>query len=257
MNGRRAIVGLCLLCAMAFSAIAAQSAVAAKGTTLFTCTEAAETKTFGSGDCNTAGAKFGHVEVPQGVTTHVALKNTSVVKLKTTIGGTAVTLETNTMTGTGSVKNVLSGKEHWIQGSEIKLKGSGVTVSPISCGVSGVPGGAGVIETKALKGTTQTELMAIKLEAESGTTLAEWEWTGATCPFTGIAKLVGSISCVPSGAELVCSHEEMTASKTLRNGSAAGPVTGMEGRVTITGGEGTAAEGKATNPLSATTKETA
>ena len=99
--------------------------------------------------------------------------------------------------------------------------------------------------------------MALKLEPESGSTLAEWTWTGASCPFTGTAKIVGSAVCVPSGTELVCSHEEMTASKTLRCASAAGPVVGAQGSVTITGGEGKPEEGEPTNPLSATTKETA
>ena len=257
MNGRRAIVGLCLLCAMAFSAIAAQSAMAAKGTTLFTCSEAAAVKDFGSADCNTAGANFGHVEVEQGLTTHTAYKNTTVQVLKSTLAGTAVTLSSNSLTGTGSCTNQLNGKEHFISCSEVKLQYSGVTVNtPAGCGVSGVPGGAGTIETKALKSTTQTELMALKVEAGVGVTLAEWTWTGASCPFTGTAKLVGSITCVPSGAELACNHEEVTTSGTLRLGNALGPKAGYEGRVTISGGEGKASEGKPTNPLSATTKET-
>ena len=142
MNGRRAIVGLCMLCALAFSAVAAQSAMAAKGTTLFTCTESAPVQDFGSGDCNTAGSKFGHIEVPQDLTTHVALKNTTTVIAKSTVAGTPFTLQTNLVTGTGSEKNLLSGKEHWIAGSAINLKASEVTVTPETCGVSGRGGNA-------------------------------------------------------------------------------------------------------------------
>ena len=259
MNGRRAIVGLCLLCAMAFNAIAAQSASAAKGTTMFTCSASAPTKSFGTAHCNTAGSGFGHVEVAQDLTTHTKYVNTTLQLFQSTIAGTAFLLETNALTGTGSCFNRLNGKEHWIQCSEIKLKYTAITVGiPEGCGVKGLPGGAGVVETKALKATTQTELMAIKLEPETGTTVAEWEWTGEpVCPFSGKGKFVGTITCVPSGAELVCNHAEVTASKTLRFGSAAGNPAGYEGRATITGGEGKAEEGKPTNPISSTTKETA
>ena len=259
MNGRRAIVGLCLLCAMAFSAFAAQSAMAAKGTTLFTCVEGG-TKDFANADCNVQpGTKFGHVEVAQDLTTHTKYVSTTTPKFKSTVAGTAFTLESTMLTGTGSCFNRLNGKEHWIQCSKIKLTYDEVTVSPTSCGVTGLPGGPGMIETKTLKATTQTELMALKLEPEAGTVVAEWEWTGATCPFvgSGTAKVVGSITCVPAGAELVCSHAEVTAAKTLRLGSAAGPIAGYEGKTTVTGGEEEPEKGKPTNPLSVTTKETA
>ena len=260
MNGRRAIVGLCLLCAMAFSAIAAQSAMAAKGTTMFTCTSSAPTKTFGTADCNTAGSGFGHVEVAQDLTTHAKYVAAGPQIFKSTIAGTAFTLSTSELIGTGSCFNRLNGKEHWIQCLEVILHYTNVVVNlPAGCGVKSVPGEvAGTIQTNALKATTQTEQMAVKLEPEAGTTLAEWEWTGApTCPFSGKAKVVGSITCVPSGAELVCNHAEVTASKTLRFGSAAGNPAGYEGRATITGGKEKPEKGEPTNPLSSTTVETA
>lgn len=260
MNGRRAIVGLCMLCALALSAVAAQSASAlVKSTTMFTCTESAPTKTFGSGDCNTAGTKFGHVAVAQDLTTHVKFVNTNAQKFKSTVAGAAFTLESNGLTGTGSCFNRLSGNVHSIQCSEIKLKYTGVTVSLPEGNVCGVTSaaGAGNIETTALKSTTVTEKMMLKLEPEVGTEFASWTWTGASCPFTGGVKVVGSIECEPSGAELVCTHEAVTGQAKLRLGSEAGPKAGYEGRVTITGGEGKAAEGKPTNPISSTTVETA
>ena len=82
MIGRRATVGLSLLCALAFCAFAAQSASAAKAvnTTAFTCVEGA-TKDFSDAHCDTkvtAGTgQYGHVVIPQGTTTEVVGENTT------------------------------------------------------------------------------------------------------------------------------------------------------------------------------------
>ena len=78
MIGRRAVVGLSLLCALAFSAFAAQSAVAVKGTTAFTCEPAKEGAGFSDEHCEKAvgaGASFKHSEIKPGVKTQLSVSN--------------------------------------------------------------------------------------------------------------------------------------------------------------------------------------
>jgi hypothetical protein len=66
MNGRRAILDLCMLCALLVSAFAAQSASAA-GTTGFTCKAGAAEAGFSDAHCLTpavgAAVKFTHVAI--------------------------------------------------------------------------------------------------------------------------------------------------------------------------------------------------
>ena len=78
MSVRRTIFGLCMLCALAFSAIAAQGASAA-GQTAFTCVENAGEKDFTKAHCAPADfvgsgkGTFGHVAFTG--TTHARLSN--------------------------------------------------------------------------------------------------------------------------------------------------------------------------------------
>lgn len=79
MNGCRAIIVLVLLCALALCAFAAPSAVAAKGTTAFTCVKGAGAGDFSDPDCE-KGVKagtggYGHVEIEDQTETEVSLKN--------------------------------------------------------------------------------------------------------------------------------------------------------------------------------------
>lgn len=84
MIGRRATVGFALLCALMFSAFAAQSAMAQKGTkavntTAFTCVENGGQRDFSDSHCDTfVGAekgKFGHVAIPLNETTEIEVTN--------------------------------------------------------------------------------------------------------------------------------------------------------------------------------------
>jgi uncharacterized membrane protein len=61
MTGRRAIVGICMLCSLFISAVAAQSAMAVSGTTAFTCVK--DKGTLIGEHCLTTGSGFpyGHV----------------------------------------------------------------------------------------------------------------------------------------------------------------------------------------------------
>ena len=65
MTGRRSVIGLSLLFALLFGALAAQSASATPGTTAFTCSTAAAAKSFSDAHCDneTAEGSYGHIEV--------------------------------------------------------------------------------------------------------------------------------------------------------------------------------------------------
>ena len=83
MIGRRTTVGLSLLCALLFSAIAVQSASAVKAvnTTAVTCVEGGVTKDFSDAHCDTkvpAGTgKFSHEAIPNDTTTEITTDNTT------------------------------------------------------------------------------------------------------------------------------------------------------------------------------------
>jgi hypothetical protein len=286
MHGRRAIVGLCMLCALLVSAFAAQSASAVtKGTTLFTCVAAQvpgpeTTKGFSDAHCkvpteNKAGqlsnVKFEHLEVPQDEKTHFTYSNknvgpktetTSIHRLKATIAGSAVSLNSPEVHCTGFLKNRKHGAgeipegEHWIHGTEIVCTFSLVKEELLGCTVTGItaPGGKEMVSTAKLTATSTGKGDSITLLPEVGTLFSEFELTGcAIGPLT--IKVHGSLTCKPTGATVICNHEEVTAAKSLRlQNPTTGPVAGYEGEVTITGGKE-----KLTDPtgtLSVTTVET-
>jgi hypothetical protein len=77
MTGRKALVGLSLLCALVFSAFAASSA-SAEGTTAFTCEPVASEAQFSDAHCTTpqAGGKgFRHTPITQDAVTEVTGTN--------------------------------------------------------------------------------------------------------------------------------------------------------------------------------------
>jgi len=113
MIGRRGIVGLSLLCALLFSAFAAQSASAAlttsKNTTAFTCVkDAAKTGDFKDSHCDEAGTKgkeeFKHEAIALKTKTEVDTTNTTNAVLKgEVVGGGKVTITCTVVKN--SVKN--------------------------------------------------------------------------------------------------------------------------------------------------------
>ncbi len=137
MNGRRAVIGLSLLCALLFSAFAAQSASATVGTTAFTCVSGGGEQEFADAHCDTpkAGGGFGHAAIGEG-TTSVDLTNAKTANstteakhalFKTSAGGIALEITCATAQGTGSIKNIAIGPDGGmaVEGSE----GGSVTYS--------------------------------------------------------------------------------------------------------------------------------
>lgn len=270
MNGRRAVGGLCLLCALVFSAFAAQGAAAAtNGTTTFTCrSDGVGVKDFKTEHCvpGESGTAFGHAEVPENTVTHFTASNEKTdattsgstrMTMKTTIAGAAVHIDATGMHATGTLENMKAGSgEHTASAVVSTFKLTGVTETLHSCVVTGLPGGPGTIEFKELVATTAGQEMGIKFSALAGpaAVLAEFELTGCPPISPLTIKVFGSFKCIPSGATIVCNHEEITASKTLRIQSTSGPIVGFEGKTTVTGSHNVLVE--PTKPLSFTTKAT-
>ena len=249
MNGRRITTGLCLLCALMISAIVAQGATAA-GTTGFTCEKVAEgTGKIFDTHCKSVGSgSYEHVAITPNTTTQLALANVttgeerSVAKLKAAVAGFGVVIEAKKVSGVeGTMENkeekVGEVTEMWAEAEIKKLIFEEVTAN-LGCTTTGLPGGAGKIETVPLKITTKGQSDALKLEPKEGTKLAEFELSGAGCPeaVKGKYPVHGSVKGVPSGATTVFTHTEITAAKTLRLKNATeGPLTGFEGTFTISG----------------------
>lgn len=139
MNGRRAIVGLSLLCALAFCAVAAPGA-SAKGTTAFTCVKEGGSLDFSDAHCGTKVAKgtgeFGHEEIPANTETQFELTNEK-VKNNTTehepsvligiISGIEVRVECTIVSGTGTLTNNTVGEAMRTSG-DVTIKHSECTV---------------------------------------------------------------------------------------------------------------------------------
>jgi hypothetical protein len=280
MNGRRAIVGLCMLCALLVSAFAAQSASAVtRGTTAFTCKlkdpmtgpgfSAAHCK---PGDAVVTGAKFEHIPIAEGEKTHVTFSNTGiglgttevgVHRLKSTIAGSAVQFSSSEVDCSGSLQNKKHGAgeppegEHYIHGTGIPCTLSNFKEELLGCTVTGItaPGGKEMVSTTKLTTTTTGKGHTITLSPESGTLLAEFELTGCVIgPIT--LKLFGSLTCIPDGATINCTHNNGTELKGLRfQNATTGPLAGYEGTFTVKGGKEPITE--PTSPISVTTVETA
>jgi len=255
MIGRRSNIGLCMLCALAVSAFAAQGASAAfSGTTGSQCKivpQPGTATTVGYSDAHCKNAvenddqhlekvKYEHVGWAgtgntelQGSNEKTPGEGNENTVLKATIAGFATTLQATGVEGTNSptMMNNLSGEEHQATG-EGKIKYTGVTVTnPAGCSVAG-----GTVTTFQLKATTAGQGMALKFEPAEGTTFAEFEITGATCPegVKGVKKVVGSVvSSSIEGATTKFDHENTTGQGTLRIGSAVGPKAGISGLLTL------------------------
>jgi hypothetical protein len=279
MNGRRAILGLLVCCALLASALAAQSASAAsKGTTLFTCKETGAGGSFTKSHCKPGDAgsgKFSHVEVPENTTTDISITNAKTAN--NTTESTKAVLKTNFegveylitqiqgLQATGTVQNKKDPTtgEHYFEG-EIFLTLSEVTdSSPWECKVyedpaSGETGVNGVIHLSA-KISSKGQGDAVKFTPASGTEfghyeLAECKEVSGGIPPNGTYNLVGSFTCKPSGATINCDHAEVTAQKTLRLQTAFGPILGFAASMALSG-KAKGAEGAYT-PLSPTTVAT-
>jgi hypothetical protein len=128
MIRRKATLGLALLCALLFSAIAVQSAsaAAATNTTAFTCVKGGGTKDFKDAHCDEAvgpeKGEYGHVAIPLKETIKVALTNEKTAAgttastpavLKSSLAGVTLEIQCTAANGEGTFKNEeLVAKQH-------------------------------------------------------------------------------------------------------------------------------------------------
>lgn len=264
MTGRKAVVGFCLLCAIALSAVAAQAATAStNGTTAFTCRSEGPGHAFARAHCTPAdatGGEYEHVSVPEGTTTLVLGTagttggEKAVTKLKYTFGGIPFEFEAKGLDLEGSLTNLKDETGLHYAAGEGKLTYTQVSVAgetQAGCKVKGE-----TIETKQLTLTTKGQGDALRLAPKEGEVWAEFKLEG--CVQTGqngTYKLVGSVSGAAQGATVAFTHAGTTAPKTLRVNGATGPIAGIEGSITLNGRDPVLEE-TAFTPLSFTTVET-
>ena len=184
MTGRRAVIGLTVLCALAFSAFSAASASAA-GTTAYTCVDGGTGglgTRFSDPDCENAetGGTYGHVAFASETTTDLQVVQTTNQVLKGTLAGVEVELEATGVTAKeGSyVENTDHGTEPMDVSGEVTLEYTGVTVKkPLLSPACAVEGGK--VTTNPLKFTSVTgttpKTTGIKFEPKEGTTFGNTE----------------------------------------------------------------------------------
>ena len=244
MTGRRAIFGLCMLCALTLGAVAAQGAGAA-GTTAVTCeSDATGAGGFSDAHCKeaTGSGNFKHVSFASNTTTATELTNVTTgserapFRLKATVAGLGLTLEAKKVSALGWMENKEEGGEMWAQGETLRVVFEEVTAN-LNCTVKGLPGHVGTVETLwGVDATTKGQGDAVKFAPGFETKFAEFELSGESCPAAvkGKYPIFGTVNCVPSGATCAFTHAKVTESKSLKLKSAEGPVAGLEGSITIT-----------------------
>jgi hypothetical protein len=278
MTGRRAIVGICMLCALIISAVAAQSAMAVSGTTAFTCVKD-PAGTLKGEHCLTGGTgeNYKHVEIAQDTTTEIEVTNAKTVNetkeassqiFKATIAGVPLELKATGVSGTGTLTNKKDAAtgEHYVTGT-VTYKYTGVTVAkPEGKGCEvftdkgpGEPHGTlGEVDVHA-DFTTTEQGDSIKFTPAASTGVgAPFATFNITCgglvpALEGTWEVNGSITCkptAPTGATIHCVHNEVTTANTLKT---KGVKAGLEGTITV---KGRANSGEAYKPLSMTTVTT-
>ncbi len=274
MTGRRAMFGLCMMCALVFSAIAAQAASA--GQTAFTCVASAAVKDHPTDHCvpseKGTGANFGHTAITE--ETHAKLSNEKTNAttngptnsiLKETIAATNLELVATGVEGLGTLRNEEKGGATGMQATATSdangITYTGVTVAaPAEKGCKvfedkgGVPGTEKVVKTKPVTGRTIVTgaVHEVVIEPVTPTVFATFfiEGCSAVVPeaLRGKWEITGSIKCPTNGATIVCSHGSITTQNTLKG---KGSKAGLEGKATITAGK--LPVGEPTNPVSVTT----
>ena len=279
MHRRKAIVGLCMACALLASAFATQGAAAAtKGTTAFTCKEKKEGGGAGfskahcaAADAVGSGAKFEHVSVAPNTTTEVLGSNettegsTQPFKLKYTMAGVAFTFNATGVQIAGSLENRLDASgEHYVEG-EATLTFTGVTSSNTGCKVYTDAGGevkeAGVIHTEPLTVTTKGQGDHLLFVPKGGGEVIArfWQKECKVSALDGTDTVRGfGLTSTTDGSTIKFTHNEVTVGGFLggtAGTSGGGGAVGIEGSLTIKGRDPSIAE-DVYKPISPTTVET-
>jgi hypothetical protein len=230
MIGRRFAIGIAVACALLVSAFAASGASAAAWVT---CRPTGFQ--FGDAHCVNAGTGFQHVPIPTGeitlatftnVSTAVATTAASPWKLRGKISGMEIAAECTEVSGSGSIENTTES----VADAAVTFEYAGCTVTKPAgkgCVVSG-----GKFASEAISVTTEgQEAGTLEISPKSGTILAEIKIE--SCSATGLNNtypISGRIRVAPAGATWGTTHEQLTASNTLKF---AGSNAGIESAVTM------------------------
>jgi hypothetical protein len=219
MTGRRALVGLSLLCALAFTAFSAASASAAtSGTTPVTCVDTSPTNNgdYTDAHCDTTSAtkgtgRYSHVAIGA-ETTNVVGTNEKTASSTTastravfeaTAGGIATKLEATTVSSTSTQKKLLTGEVHETKGSNIVFTFSGIAVvNPTPCTVHSPGQPNGTVQTAPLNSfpVNGSSPHKVKFEPVTPPVILTLEVTGVGCPINGLVlNLTGTFLTEPSG----------------------------------------------------------
>ncbi|HEV7562223.1 MAG TPA: hypothetical protein VGO24_01860 [Solirubrobacterales bacterium] len=267
MTGRRAIISLCALCALAFCAAAAQTAAGATlGTTAFTCKKLGKPQDFTKAHCKGAdlspgNGEYGHVAIPENTTTEVYATNaatganteTSVLTtLHSVQAGITFEIQAKSIHGEGwltNAKDPVTG-EHYVHGEIVLNDTEAEVVKPAGkgCKIKG-----GKIVSEKLKATTKGQGMALKVEPAAGALISKFEVEGCSiAALNGAYELKGSAKCKWDGATCYFNPADTTTEGTL---TLRGQKAGVENVLTITGKDAPKGDTEYT-PISVTTVET-
>lgn len=238
MIGRKSLVALAVLCALAGSAVSVASASAA--TKAFTCSKEATKKDRFGAHCLAEGAtkEWGHIEVPAGKTATTATNANTASEttaaatsvLAVTIAGVATEIQCTGLEGSGTMEN-----------TESKVASTG-TVSYTGCTVTKPAGkgcvvSGGKVTTKELTGESEGATI-VKIKPAAGETIATV--VIEKCSITGLNNsypVTGSLKASVSGATATTTEAGVTEQATLKFG---GQKAGLGGSVTDKGPNGNA-----------------
>jgi hypothetical protein len=235
MTRLRGTTGLCLLCALAFCALAAPNAFAAKGTTAFKCVKAEVGAQFSDAHCTKAstGAGYKHEAIAAGEKTTIAITNQK-TESETTKAATAVIkfhigpmdgeIRCSTVAGEGTLTNNA--------GTPMNVSGT-ATITYSECTVLPVvtfPECQLEKSSASSKATlsTPTEAMRVHFAHEAELflkfTLVNCKGAGEDGPY----QLTGSYDAIPNGTTWETTAES---SKGLKSG---GGQASIESKTTVT-----------------------
>lgn len=233
---RRAIFGLCMLCALAISAVAAQGAFAQE---YFTCAAGTGSTGFTDAHCKSRAANSSQVAF-----VHQAFTGTTLATLSsettqqgawdTTFfvsiqAGVILALQSTKATGPASIMN--SGGSSF---ASAVITYENVTVTAPAgkgCVVTG-----GKVVTKELAATTAGLTNELKFTPASGSVFGEFTVTGCSiAALNHVYKLEGSVKGQTEGATTNFTKANTRAQGTLK---LAGQVAELEGTLTLKGANG-------------------
>jgi hypothetical protein len=248
MTGRRAVIGLSLLCALAFSAIAATGASAENKTgTAFTCVPTEGGVGFSkehcsAGDAVASGAKFKHVEIPPTRKEVVEGKEVTVpnwVAVRSTNEKTATETKESTnavlTASIGGLKAIITGKKVTVTGEILNFE------DPVTKAMD-IQGRNGV-------GTITEAVLSGALATVEGCKVVKNEITTEALTGTSLVNTMEGEAFGPGGIYAViklegCKTKELNEKGITVSGTSKGIGDGATGETTVASTSGLKAGGQ-------------